>query len=108
MADISDWRGVAVEAQARLFNSIPPEWRIGKDSLPTESRLDVTGFPAESGILSQHELEITESFATDIVARLATGEWSAQDVIIAFCKRAAIAHQLVSLNQAKCLFTTLS
>lgn len=103
MSDKPNWSKIAAEAQAKLFDSIPADWQISKDRLPPDSRLDVTGFPAESGILSPHELDITGNFATDIVRKLATGEWTSQEVTTAFCKRAAIAHQLVSkpmLNSA--------
>lgn len=95
MSDKSQWTTVAEEAQANLKASIPAEWLVPQDKLPPDSRLDVTGFPAESGILSQHELDITEHLATDIVKKLAAREWTSQEVTTAFCKRAAIAHQLV-------------
>lgn len=101
MTDKLSWSIIGDEARARVSNSIPVEWRIAEASLPPDSRLDITGFPAESGILSEHELEITESFAVDIVRRVAAGEWSSQDVTIAFCKRAAIAHQLVRSKWAE-------
>ncbi|RFU82170.1 amidase [Trichoderma arundinaceum] len=96
MSGKTNWIKVSADAQARLINSIPVKWRIAPDKMPPKSRLDVTGFPAESGILTQHELDITESFATDIVRKLIAGEWTSQEVTIAFCKRAAIAHQLTN------------
>lgn len=95
MSEEIKWTKVAIEAQQRLKESIPPAWQIALDKLPPDSRLDVTGFPAESGILSQQELDITDNFATDIVKKLAAGEWTSLQVTTAFCKRAAIAHQLV-------------
>lgn len=96
MPDKLNWAKIAAEAQAKLIDSIPAEWQIPQHRLPPDSRLDVSGFPAESGILSLHELDITDNFATDIVRNIATGEWTSQEVTTAFCKRAAIAHQLVS------------
>ena len=41
------------------------------------------------------ELQITNSSAVDLVAKLAKGELKAVAVATAFCKRAAIAHQVV-------------
>jgi amidase len=108
MADKPEWTKIGAEARVKLVDSIPSEWRIAEGSLPPDSRLDVTGFPAESGLLSQHELNITESFATEIVKRLAAGEWNSQEVTTAFCKRAAIAHQLVSSNKAKISWVALN
>ena len=75
-------------------------WRIADEKMPTEDRLDVTGIPYESGILSERELYITDHLAVDIVNKLSNGEWTSEEVTIAFCKRASIAHQLVRLTQA--------
>ena len=93
--DDQDWTDIAAKAQTRLRNSIPTEWRIPHHKLPQDDRLDVTGFPRECGLLTPEELKITESFATDIVGAIAAGEWTAEEVTRAFCKRAAVAHQLV-------------
>lgn len=54
--------------------------------------------PASSGILSEQELKITESTASELVPRLAKGQLKAVDVTLAFCKRAALAHQLVGFT----------
>jgi len=91
----TDWTDIAAKAQTKLRNSIPSEYRIPPDKLPGDNVLDVTDFPAKCGLLSDAELKITESFATEIVGAVAAGEWSAVEVTTAFCKRAAIAHQVV-------------
>ncbi|KAK5119961.1 hypothetical protein LTR85_007037 [Meristemomyces frigidus] len=93
-----DWTDIAAKAQTKLINSIPAEWRIPHDKLPPDEQLDVTGFPRQCGLLTDAELKITESFATEIVGAVAAGEWTAEEVTRAFCKRAAIAHQVT-----KCL-----
>lgn len=64
-----DWTDIAAKAQTKLINSIPSEWRIPHDKLPPEDQLDVTGFPAKCGLLTDAELKITESLATDIVSK---------------------------------------
>ena len=92
-----DWKQISAKAQQILWDSIPSEWRIPKDKLPAEDQKDVTGFPAQCGILTKDELAITDGCATEIVKKIAAGEWKAEDVTRAFCKRAAIAQQLVSL-----------
>ena len=91
------WQKISVKAKQKLYDDMPPEWRLPKDKLPAEDELDVTAFPAKSGILTQRELHITDSYATGIVAGIATGHWSAEEVARAFCKRAAIAHQVVCI-----------
>ncbi|KAK0947890.1 hypothetical protein LTR48_003800 [Friedmanniomyces endolithicus] len=92
----TDWTDIAAKAQTKLRNSIPAEYRIPHDKLPPEDQLDVTGFPAKCGLMSEGELKITESYATEIVGAVAAGEWTAVEVTKAFCKRAAIAHQVTN------------
>ena len=85
------WEHIAADKRGRIDRSIPSEWRISLS--PHTSVFDI---PAKSGVLSPQELQITESTATDLLARLGKGELKAVDVTLAFCKRAALAHQLVS------------
>lgn len=92
---MAPWEDISTKAKEVLRRSIPEEWRISEDKLPPDDQKDVTDFPAKCGLLNDNELKITDSYATEIVARIATGEWKAEDVTRAFCKRAAIAHQLV-------------
>ncbi|KAI5365539.1 putative amidase [Septoria linicola] len=94
----SQWEQISQRARQKVLDDIPADWKISQDKLPAEDVLDVTGVPAASGILDEQELAITESLATEIVAKIAKGEWKAEAVTRAFCKRAAIAHQLT-----KCL-----
>ncbi|KAL2223232.1 acetamidase [Thermoascus aurantiacus ATCC 26904] len=91
---MTSWEQLAADKRARLDKTIPPEWRI--QTLPSgDSVLD---YPAQSGILSPKELEITGTAATELVAKLTTGELKSVEVTLAFCKRAALAHQLLNTN----------
>lgn len=85
------WKDIAADKKERIANSIPKEWRIDTSDLPSS----VIDYPAQSGILSKEELAITNSTAVDLVQKLATGQVKSVDVTLAFCKRAALAHQLV-------------
>lgn len=85
------WEHLAAEKRGCIDKSIPSEWKI---SQPAQA--SVMDVPANSGILSAEELKITESTATELVNKLAKGKLRAVDVTLAFCKRAALAHQLVS------------
>lgn len=87
-----DWQAIAAEKKSQLEASIPQEWRI--KTLPTDD--SVMSFPKSSGILTQEELSITESSATELVQDLASRKLSSVAVTTAFCKRAALAQQLVS------------
>nr|BAB84516.1 acetamidase [Monascus purpureus] len=86
------WEERAADKRHRIEQSIPAEWKV--KSLPTAD--SVFDFPEKSGLLSEKEREITQSSATDLVAKLAKGELKSVDVTLAFCKRAALAHQLVN------------
>lgn len=93
----NDWETIASNKRASVAALIPPKWLVAKENLPTEDRLDVTSFPSESGVLTEKEVEITESLsATELVDKIAKGVYSSVEVTTAFCKRAVIAHQLVS------------
>jgi amidase len=87
------WQEIAEDKKARIAASIPEEWRI--KSLPTDD--SVMWYPSQSGIMSPEELAITESSAVDLVAGLATGKLTSVAVTTAFCKRAAMAHQLARI-----------
>lgn len=86
------WEQTASDKKSRIDKTIPKEWLL-KSKI---SDVSVMHVPVESGILSKEELAITESTAVDLVARMAAGELKSVDVTTAFCKRAALAHQLVA------------
>jgi amidase len=87
----SNWEQLAADKRTRISKSIPSEWVI------KEAPKDVSAFDyaKSSGLLSAQELEWTNSTATELVAQLATGQLKSVDVTLAFCKRAALAQQLV-------------
>jgi hypothetical protein len=91
--DMPHWTQLLAEKKQRQLNSIPQAWLV---SPPPESTLDVTGFPETCGLLTARDIEITNTLTNDLLAKLASGEWTAVDVTTAFYKRAIIAHQLVS------------
>ncbi|EWC44431.1 hypothetical protein DRE_06799 [Drechslerella stenobrocha 248] len=87
--------GIARRKRAEQLSRIPVEWQLKQ--LPAESVSDVRGIPRESGILSAREIEITETFdAIDLAAKIRSRTYSCYEVAVAFCKRAAIAQQLLS------------
>ncbi|KAL6708841.1 hypothetical protein ACN47E_002248 [Coniothyrium glycines] len=96
MTSAQNWEKVAEAKRAKLAEHIPTEYRVPVDKLPPESQLDVTCWPGESGWFSQKELEITNSTASQILAKIASRSWSTEEVTKSFCKRAAAAHQLTN------------
>jgi len=92
---LAPWQQVAAAKQAARDALIPAEWLLpSKDQY--DGVLDVLSVPESCGILSPAELKITGSSADVILARIREGAWTSVDVATAFCKRAAIAQQLVS------------
>jgi len=89
-----EWEILAADKRSRIAASIPPEWRI--QTLPTTD--SVMDYPTKSGIMTPEELKITESSAVELVGELASGTLSSVAVTTAFCKRAALAHQLVNCS----------
>ncbi|KAK3623988.1 putative amidase [Elasticomyces elasticus] len=90
------WQTIAARKQAQRESKIPLEWRIPKDILPSADINDVQDFPRLSGLFTDQELAITETTATDVVEKIASGVWSSEEVVRAVCKRAAIAQQLIN------------
>lgn len=46
-------------------------------------------------MLSERELVITDMYATELVAEMGQGKLQAEEVVVAFLKRAVLGHQLV-------------
>lgn len=85
---------IAADKQRQRQEKIPKEWMI---DLPRCIEAGILlQAPVNCGILDETECQITSDHdAISLLEKIKTGIWSAERVTIAFCKRAAIAHQLV-------------
>jgi amidase len=92
-----DWESEAQICRNILEKSIQKQWLLPAHKLPAPERLNVIDVPKESGILSERELTITKTDATGIVEHTSKGIWTAEEVTVAFLKRATIGHQLVGV-----------
>lgn len=100
-----DWQARVEEKQKRVRALIPDAWTLPAE-VTAELRHPLAGarnnlvaldLPRRSGILTARELQITEAYdVAGLLAALASGELSALEATVAFCKRAAIAQQLTS------------
>ena len=89
-----EWQDIAKRKREEQATKIPKAWMLS--SQPSVNLNNVTDVPRRCVILNEKELYITEQHdATALVQKLASGELKSEDVVAAFCKRAAIAHQLV-------------
>jgi len=95
VSEIKSYQAIAAAKKAQQLDSIPETWRI-----PTErfqNALNVMDVPLTCDLLNETEIRITSDYdATALLEKLKAGVWSVEQVTVAFCKRAAIAQQLVS------------
>lgn len=103
MTEVTNWETSQALAAAHIDvqkSAIPANWTLDADrlvELSGDGKLIENDVVRKSGFLSDAELTVTEKYtATEILAKLSTGELSSEQVTEAFCKRAALAQQLVS------------
>ncbi|KAG6840840.1 hypothetical protein C0991_003787 [Blastosporella zonata] len=92
--ELKQWQDLVTDKKRRQQASIPKDWNLS--NLPSEDQLDVTNFPENCGLLTPHEVEITNSHVDVLLKKLATAQWSCVAVTTAFGKRAIVAHQLTN------------
>ncbi|KAJ5744467.1 hypothetical protein N7533_009337 [Penicillium manginii] len=101
---------IAQRKQIELAAAIPSEWQLPTNLIPegmlspaesiTEGpklygRVNVMEIPRTCGILTSKELGITENYdVRGLVSAMTEGKLKSEEVTRAFCKRAAIAHQV--------------
>ncbi|EEP82166.1 predicted protein [Uncinocarpus reesii 1704] len=102
------FKEIARQKLAQLDSKIPKEWRLPVHWIPagmhspeesvTNTKYDavnVMDIPRRCGLLSAKQLEITEGWdIKGLLGEVASGRLTVTEVCEAFCKRAAIAHQL--------------
>lgn len=85
---------VATRKKANQWSKIPEDWRISADQFKTLT--NVMDIPLSCGVLSETDVRITSDYdATALLEQVKARVWSVEQVVVSFCKRAAIAHQLV-------------
>jgi hypothetical protein len=100
-----NWESQAQKGRDILNNSIPKQWLLPVDRLPPVSQKSVVDFPRKSGLLTERELIITDMSATALVTEMGNGKLSAEEVMVAFLKRAVLGHQLVRPGDPACIFS---
>jgi amidase len=92
----SSWQARADAKAAATLNKIHPEWRLSPiDLANAKKQRDLTG-PFIQQFLETNEVSIISKVSVDIVGDIKEGRLTAVQVTNAFCKTAAIAHQIVS------------
>jgi amidase len=95
LPEIKTYHAIAAEKRAQQWGKIPKNWRIPTERFHNDT--NVMDIPLTCGLLNETESIITSNYdATTLLEKLKAGVWSVEQVTVAFCKRAAIAQQLVS------------
>ncbi|KLJ13351.1 hypothetical protein EMPG_11727 [Blastomyces silverae] len=99
------WQEKAANKRQACADKLPREWRVSEQFLAglnaplSDHKNDLIRTEAirKSGILTDRELKITEHYTvTSLISALADGRLTSTEVTLAYCKRAAVAQQLVS------------
>lgn len=91
------WEQVVADKLVAGRSKIPEDWRLGVDViLRAKSSKQIAGNFLER-LLDAETRHITSYDVADLRARMANGSLSALQVVTAYCKSAAFAHQLVCL-----------
>jgi amidase len=90
------WELMAAAKRSSTLAKIPKEWLLDPADLEKASRQRDLAGPFIEQYLSAEEIAIVRQDSVSIVTSIHKGEYSAVQVARAFCKVAAIAHQIVS------------
>jgi hypothetical protein len=107
--NMSTWELLAASYRAKQLEAIPASWvltdrkklQLGLNDEESRGpgRLIASKAVPKCGILSHREIEITENYnAVDLIREVAEGAMTAEEVTVAFCKRAAVAQQMVTFS----------
>ena len=101
----ASWEAVAAAKRESTHSKIPREWLLDEAMLEKASKeRNLTGDFIEQ-YLNDDEKVLTELPASSLLAKIREGTYSALQVAQAFCKRTAIAQQIVcksSFSTALC------
>ncbi|KAG8427885.1 hypothetical protein J3459_006292 [Metarhizium acridum] len=92
--EATSWEAKAAAKRASTRARIPPSWRLSADDLQrAKNQRDLTG-PFIRQFLPPHVNSITSKDSLELVESLRRGDLTAVEVTTAFCKTAAVAHQI--------------
>ena len=92
------WEEKAAAKRDATYEKIPHEWRLNsEDRKKANGQINLTGEFIEQW-LTKDDVAITAEDATTLLKKLSNGTYSALQVTQAFCKRTAIAQQIVRIS----------
>ncbi|RAO73738.1 uncharacterized protein BHQ10_009750 [Talaromyces amestolkiae] len=94
-SQMKNYKVLAAAKKAQQQGNIPQNWHIPVNIF--QDATNVMDVPLSCGLLDETEAKITSDYdATALLEKLKARVWSVEQVTVAFCKRAAIAHQLTN------------
>ncbi|KAL2841043.1 amidase signature domain-containing protein [Aspergillus pseudoustus] len=92
------WEEIAQQKRQERASKIPREWLL-PDAVTSNKTAAPFALLQSSGLLSQRERDLTspeKHDATSLLQKLADAAITSTELVTAFCKRAALAHQLTN------------
>ncbi|KIW92858.1 uncharacterized protein Z519_06707 [Cladophialophora bantiana CBS 173.52] len=90
----TSWKSKAADKRASTLSKIPPQWRLRPEDIERVAReRDLTGLFIQQ-FLNAEEISIVSMDSLPLVDAIREGTLAAVQVTTAFCKTAAIAHQI--------------
>ncbi|KAI1361159.1 putative fatty-acid amide hydrolase [Xylaria arbuscula] len=91
-----EYKVLAAEKISKQRSKIPEAWLV-PSSVINQNVTNVMDVPVTCGVLTDVECDITSNYdASALREKITKGIFSVEQITVAFCKRAAIAHQLVN------------
>lgn len=91
-----NWAVISKQVQESVLNSIPAPWKLPPQFQVAPGANISTVIP-DNGLLTPEQLDITSKDCFQLAADVREGRLTAYKVTEAFCARAALAHQLVTI-----------
>lgn len=99
---IEEWQKLAAKKRQSILDRIPKKWLLTEAQIEeAKQQRDLTGSYIEK-FLDPVQVKITKLDGALLHEALAEGRLTATEVTIAFCRAAAVAHQIVSLPLLSC------
>ena len=90
------WGGTARISIDIRDKSVPKQWLLEPGSLPSKEQHSVLNVPADSGMLTPEEIDMTNSDVESLLEAYRARQWTVRQVVTAFVKKAVIMNQMVS------------
>lgn len=96
------WEVRAAAKRADTLNKIYPQWRLSAGDIKQASKQKKLTGSFIQGFLSSQDIPILSMDSVPIVNAIKQGQLTSVQVTTAFCKAAAVAHQIVSQPNRDC------